>query len=99
MKKTWICLTTLLLLLIPSVAMAQDTIECPNCGSNSVVISGYIYYDDSLHFEGGVCDECHNQALFPSAHTESRAATCQSPAYCGDCQSNYGSKAGHNWSA
>ena len=34
-----------------------------------------------------------------SAHTESRAATCQSPAYCDVCKRSYGSKAGHNWSA
>ena len=55
MKKTWICLTTMLLLLIPSVAMAQDTIYCPNCGSNSGVISWYIF-DDYLHFESWMVD-------------------------------------------
>ena len=32
-----------------------------------------------------------------SAHTETKAATCQSAAYCADCKSYYGSKAEHTW--
>ena len=104
MKKTWICLTTLLLLLISSVALAENEIVfyCSSCNAERIGIKSdtYEYFNQDVHIQRIICQVCNNKGRsIRSAHTETKAATCQSPAYCGDCQSNYGSKAGHNWSA
>ena len=60
----------------------------------------YDYHSESQHLLTCICLSCGDEVFSVyKAHTETIAATCQSPAYCADCQSNYGSKAGHNWSA
>ena len=102
MKKTWICLTTLLLLLIPSVAMAGNEIGfyCFSCNAERTGIKSdaYEYFNQDVHIQRITCKVCNNKGMsIRSAHTETQAATCQSPAYCADCKSYYGSKADHNW--
>ena len=115
MKKWWIGLllaavalvmipaTALALLLIPSVAIAWE-VFCPTCKDFQHIefIDDYEYFNDSKHAQKGECQTC--KATFDGgtyeSHTETRAATCQSPAYCGVCKHDYGSPNpnAHNWS-
>ena len=102
MKKTWICLTTLLLLLISSVALAENEIVfyCSSCNAERIGIKSdtYEYFNQDVHIQRIICQVCNNKGRsIRSAHTETKAATCQSPAYCGDCKSNYGKLADHDW--
>ena len=98
MKKTWICLTTLLLLLISSVALAENEIVfyCSSCNAERIGIKSdtYEYFNQDVHIQRIICQVCNNKGRsIRSAHTETKAATCQSPAYCGACQSYYGNPA------
>ena len=98
MKKTWICLTTLLLLLISSVALAENEIDfyCSSCNAERIGIKSdtYEYFNQDVHIQRIICQVCNNKGRsIRSAHTETKAATCQSPAYCGACQSYYGNPA------
>ena len=98
MKKTWICLTTLLLLLISSVALAENEIVfyCSSCNAERIGIKSdtYEYFNQAVHIQRIICQVCNNKGRsIRSAHTETKAATCQSPAYCGACQSYYGNPA------
>ena len=102
MKKCWFCLTTLLLLLIPCVALAGNEIvfHCFSCNAERTGIKSdtYEYFSQDVHIQRIICKVCNNKGMsIRSAHTETKAATCQSPAYCADCKSYYGSKAEHNW--
>ena len=98
MKKTWICLTTLLLLLISSMALAENEIVfyCSSCNAERIGIKSdtYEYFNQDVHIQRIICQVCNNKGRsIRSAHTETKAATCQSPAYCGACQSYYGNPA------
>ena len=97
-EKTWICLTTLLLLLISSVALAENEIVfyCSSCNAERIGIKSdtYEYFNQDVHIQRIICQVCNNKGRsIRSAHTETKAATCQSPAYCGACQSYYGNPA------
>ena len=106
MKKWFVGLLmmAMALVMIPSVVMAETEVSfyCPSCCEQRTGIKSdtYEYFDQNTHIQRITCKVCNYKGMsVSSAHTETKAATCQSPAYCGDCQSNYGSKAGHNWSA
>ena len=105
MKKWWITLAALVLLLIPSVAMAGNEIGfyCFNCRADRTGIKSdtYEYSDQYAHIQRIICKECNYKGMsIRSAHTETIAATCQSPAYCALCKSYYGNPNpdNHNWS-
>ena len=104
MKKWWIGLAALALLLILGVAMAEGAKEvtffCFSCRENrtGTVSDTYEYSDQDAHIQRIICKVCNYKGMsFRSAHTETKAATCQSPAYCDVCKSYYGDPAEHNW--
>ena len=98
MKKWFIALAALVLLLIPSVAMA-GSMFCPTCNDwKSCERVGAQLVNSEWHENIYECLTCKGKRIAESErHTESKAATCQSPAYCDECKSYYGSKADHNW--
>ena len=62
------------------------------------VLTNYSFISESQHMLEKSCSSCGDVIFGDNeAHTETKAATCQSAAYCGDCKSYYGSKAEHNW--
>ena len=104
MKKWFIALAALMLLLIPSVTIAEDAKEvtffCIICHENrtGTLSDTYEYSDSTYHVQRIICKTCGYRGMtISSRHTESRAATCQSAAYCDVCKSNYGAPAEHNW--
>ncbi len=106
MKKWFVGLLmmAMALVMIPSVVMAETEVSfyCPSCCEQRTGIKSdtYEYYDQNTHIQRITCKVCNYKGMsVSSAHTETIAATCQSKAYCGVCQSNYGKLAGHNWSA
>ena len=100
MKKWMIALAALVLLLIPSVAMA-GSMFCPTCNDWKICERvGARLVNSEWHENIYECQTCKGQRFAESErHTESKAATCQSPAYCDECKSYYGSTADHNWGA
>ncbi|MGN0793582.1 MAG: hypothetical protein ACI4MG_03810 [Aristaeellaceae bacterium] len=104
MKKWWITLAVLALLLIPSVTLAEKEFDffCFTCHAErtGIVSDTYEYSDSTYHVQRIQCTVCKNAGqVIGSRHTESIAATCQSAAYCDVCKSNYGAPAEHNWGA
>ena len=94
MKKWFIALAALaLLLLIPGVAMA-DTAMCPTCNAWSTFepTGKYANKDLSGHQKIQKCTTCRTEIPLGSheAHTETQKATCTSRAYCAVCQGYYG---------
>ena len=73
-----------------------------NDGTNheGEAVTTYAKTSETQHTPTTIYGGCkHSVTGSPVDHKETTAATCQAPAYCADCQSNYGSRAGHNWSA
>ena len=106
MKKGFVGLLmmAMALVMIPSVVMAETEVSfyCPSCCEQRTGIKSdtYEYFDQNTHRQRITCKVCNYKGMsVSSAHTETKAATCQSAAYCADCKSYYGSKAEHNWSA
>ena len=106
MKKWFVGLLmmAMALVMIPSVVMAETEVSfyCPSCCEQRTGIKSdtYEYFDQNTHIQRITCKVCNYKGMsVSSAHTETKAATCQSAAYCADCKSYYGSKAEHNWSA
>lgn len=104
MKKWFVGLLmmAMALVMIPSVVMAETEVSfyCPSCCEQRTGIKSdtYEYFDQNTHRQRITCKVCNYKGMsVSSAHTETKAATCQSAAYCGDCKSYYGSKAEHNW--
>ena len=102
MKKWFIALAALMLLLIPSVALGEKEIDffCFTCHAErtGIVSDTYEYSDSTYHVQRIICKTCGYRGMtISSRHTESRAATCQSAAYCDVCKSTYGAPAEHNW--
>ncbi len=104
MKKWFVGLLmmAMALVMIPSVVMAETEVSfyCPSCCEQRTGIKSdtYEYFDQNTHRQRITCKVCNYKGIsVSSAHTETKAATCQSAAYCGDCKSYYGSKAEHNW--
>ena len=95
-KKWFIALAALALLLIPSVALA-DTLFCEICGGwRDVDFFKNEYYNEQNHTIFIRCAACKTPTgEYWMKHTESRAATCFSPAYCDVCQSHYGESRSH----
>ena len=94
MKKWFIALAALaLLLLIPSVAMAGRAM-CPNCNDwrDFEPTGKYENKDLSGHQKIQKCTTCRTEIPLGSyeAHTETKKATCTSRAYCAVCQGYYG---------
>ena len=90
------------LVMIPSVVMAETEVSfyCPSCCEQRTGIKSdtYEYFDQNTHRQRITCKVCNYKGMsVSSAHTETKAATCQSAAYCADCKSYYGSKAEHTW--
>ena len=101
MKKWFVGLMVLLaLVLASSTAMAGATF-CDNCQAwKKMEHVGYQYRDAMSHTAINQCPDCESQyTTYNYPHTETKAATCQSPAYCDECKRYYGSKADHNWGA
>lgn len=93
-----------------NAATCQAPAYCGDCKSSygdvdqdnheGEAMTTYAKTSETQHTPTTVYDGCmHSVIGSPVDHKETTAATCQAPAYCADCQSNYGSKAGHNWSA
>ena len=62
--------------------------------STGIKSDTYEYFDQNTHRQRITCKVCNYKGMsVSSAHTETKAATCQSPAYCGACQSYYGNPA------
>ena len=101
MKKLFAGLLVLLALVLASPTAMAGRVFCNNCqGWKNMEFVRYQYKADTYHQSVFQCPDCKLEYFTSSvAHTETIAATCQSPAYCEDCKSYYGSKAGHNWSA
>ena len=104
MKKWFVGLLmmAMALVMIPSVVMAETEVSfyCPSCCEQRTGIKSdtYEYFDQNTHRQRITCKVCNYKGMsVSSAHTETKAATCQSAAYCADCKSYYGSKAEHNW--
>ena len=102
MKKWMVALAALMLLLIPCVAMGEkETVfYCFMCREerNGTISDTYEYSDSNYHIQRIECNTCRYRGMgIGSFHTESRAATCQSPAYCDVCKSYYGDPEEHNW--
>ena len=102
MKKWFIALAALALLLIPSVAMAEkETVFfCFSCHAErtGIISDTYEYFTKDTHVQRIQCTVCKNAGqVIARPHTESIAATCQSAAYCNVCKSYYGDPAEHNW--
>ena len=104
MKKWFVGLLmmAMALVMIPSVVMAETEVSfyCPSCCEQRTGIKSdtYEYFDQNTHRQHITCKVCNYKGMsVSSAHTETKAATCQSAAYCADCKSYYGSKAEHNW--
>ena len=106
MKKRFIALAALALLLILGVAMAEGAKEvtffCFSCRENrtGTVSDTYEYFDSTKHVQCIICQKCGYRGMtIATSHTESIAATCQSAAYCNVCNHSYGDPAEHNWGA
>ena len=101
MKKLFAGLLVLLALVLASPTAMAGRVFCNNCqGWKNMEFVRYQYKADTYHQSVFQCPDCKLEYCTSSvAHTETIAATCQSPAYCDECKSYYGSKAGHNWSA
>ena len=101
MKKLFAGLLVLLALVLASPTAMAGRVFCNNCqGWKNMEFVRYQYKADTYHQSVFQCPDCKLEYCTSSvAHTEAIAATCQSPAYCDECKSYYGSKAGHNWSA
>ena len=104
MKKWFVGLLmmAMALVMIPSVVMAETEVSfyCPSCCEQRTGIKSdtYEYFDQNTHRQRITCKVCNYKGMsVSSAHTETKAATCQSAAYCADCKSYYGSKAEHTW--
>ena len=102
MKKWFIALAALALLLIPSAAMAEkETVFfCFSCHAErtGIISDTYEYFTKDTHVQRIQCTVCKNAGqVIARPHTESIAATCQSAAYCNVCKSYYGDPAEHNW--
>ena len=104
MKKWFVGLLmmAMALVMIPSVVMAETEVSfyCPSCCEQRTGIESdtYEYFDQNTHRQRITCKVCNYKGMsVSSAHTETKAATCQSAAYCADCKSYYGSKAEHTW--
>ena len=102
MKKWFVGLLMMALVMIPSVVMAETEVSfyCPSCCEQRTGIKSdtYEYFDQNTHRQRITCKVCNYKGMsVSSAHTETKAATCQSAAYCADCKSYYGSKAEHTW--
>ena len=100
MKKWFVGLLmmAMALVMIPSVVMAETEVSfyCPSCCEQRTGIKSdtYEYFDQNTHRQRITCKVCNYKGMsVSSAHTETKAATCQSPAYCGACQSYYGNPA------
>lgn len=93
MKKWWITLAVLVMLLIPSVAMA-GLAKCPTCNvqRNFEPTGKYANRDLGGHQRIQKCKECGTEIPLGAyePHTETREATCTSQAYCAVCQGYYG---------
>ena len=102
MKKWFVGLLmmAMALVMIPSVVMAETEVSfyCPSCCEQRTGIKSdtYEYFDQNTHRQRITCKVCNYKGMsVSSAHTETKAATCQSAAYCANCKSYYGSKAEH----
>ncbi|MGN0755127.1 MAG: hypothetical protein ACI4ME_11780, partial [Aristaeellaceae bacterium] len=104
MKKWFVGLMLLaLVLLVSGAAMGEkETVfYCFMCREerNCTISDTYEYSDSVYHVQRITCKTCgYRGMVVGSFHTESIAATCQSPAYCDVCKSYYGDSAEHNWS-
>lgn len=102
MKKRWISLAALLVLLLvmmPKTAMAAS-VYCPTCKDwRSFEPVRFEYADSNSHNIYYKCKTCGTEVRGnKESHTESKAATCESAAYCDVCQSYYGDPLQHQWS-
>ena len=84
MKKRFIALAALALLLILGVAMAEGAKEvtffCFSCRENrtGTVSDTYEYFDSTKHVQCIICQKCGYRGMtIATSHTESIAATCQ----------------------
>ena len=101
MKKWFVGLLVLLTLVLASSTAMAGRAFCNHCQDwKNMEFVRYQYKADTYHQRVIQCPDCKLEHFTSNeAHTETIAATCQSKAYCGVCQSNYGKLAGHNWSA
>ena len=89
MKKWFVGLLmmAMALVMIPSVVMAETEVSfyCPSCCEQRTGIKSdtYEYFDQNTHRQRITCKVCNYKGMsVSSAHTETKAATCQSAAYC-----------------
>ena len=105
MKKWLIALAALVLVLIPSVAMAKIAsgrsyyADCPGCGSKEQgFVASDIYISENDHWFSWHCMSCFEQYDIIQSHYGGEA-TCSAKAKCEGCNAFYGEKnpSNHTW--
>ena len=101
MKKWWIGLMMLLVLIFPTTAMALMT-PCSNCHGMlpDSAEKEFDYENDKSHRQYVICPYCGaRNSIGLAFHYTTQKATCTSSAWCGSCKSYFGNTDpnAHNW--
>lgn len=101
MKKWWIGLMMLLVLIFPTTAMALMT-PCSNCHRMlpDSAEKEFDYENDKSHRQYVICPYCGaRNSIGLAFHYTTQKATCTSSAWCGSCKSYFGNTDpnAHNW--
>ena len=102
MKKWWVGLLMMALVLIPSVAMAKIETgkmceaDCPRCGPGRAgFVISEINIRENDHWFNWICSSCSEQYEIIQPH-DGGEATCSAKAKCEGCDAFYGEKNPNN---